>query len=89
MEKTKVILNRLLTAFLLSVLFGSGSVKTAESAPPWQLEWDRSIKGADKEGQVKIYSSQRYDLLLNKNVAAPRGSSITIFPFHFGLRKSQ
>lgn len=44
-------------------LFAATSLRAGEAQSGWQPEWERSLEGAKREGQVMIYSSDTYDLL--------------------------
>lgn len=40
------------TAFLLSpILKQAASVQASETRPAWQVEWERTVKAAEKEGK--------------------------------------
>lgn len=50
---------RVVLILLISLLVGfSGSAgRAAESKPGWQVEWERTVKAAEAEGQLTIYIS--------------------------------
>lgn len=47
---------------MLLVLSATG----AETKPAWQVEWEKTIKAAEKEGQVVIYSTDGLDLVFRE-----------------------
>ncbi|MGH7772715.1 MAG: ABC transporter substrate-binding protein [Candidatus Binatia bacterium] len=55
-----------LVSFL--ILIGADAVKAADAKPAWQLEWEKTIQAAEKEGQVVIYSTDGLDLVLREAV---------------------
>ncbi|HSQ11983.1 MAG TPA: hypothetical protein VLM90_03165, partial [Candidatus Deferrimicrobium sp.] len=44
------------------VLFG-GVAHAAESKPAWQIEWEKTVEAAKKEGQVTVYISGYEEVL--------------------------
>jgi iron(III) transport system substrate-binding protein len=49
---------RMTAAFLVALTIATGAVANAMAAAPkseWQLEWERSVAAAEKEGQVTLY----------------------------------
>jgi ABC-type glycerol-3-phosphate transport system substrate-binding protein len=51
-----------LLLILLCVFFG-GAVQAAESKPAWQVEWEKTLEAAKKEGQVAVYISGYEEVL--------------------------
>jgi iron(III) transport system substrate-binding protein len=52
--------------FRLSIsiwLFLNGAVLAAESKPAWQIEWEKTLEAAKKEGQVTVYISGYEEVL--------------------------
>ncbi len=52
----------------LQILLGQSFVRAAEEKAAWQAEWEKTIKAAEKEGQVVIYSTDGLDLVLREAV---------------------
>src|SRR6266545_974585 len=49
---------KLLTNFsftLLHLLIGSAAARAAESRPAWQVEWEKTMRAAEAEGEVAVY----------------------------------
>src|SRR5215467_306490 len=44
--------------FLVGILLAVGFVAHAGDAPRWQVEWQKFIEGAKKEGQLSLYGGQ-------------------------------
>ena len=40
---------------LLYLLVTSGVAGAAETKPPWQMEWEKTLKAAETEGEVSVY----------------------------------
>jgi ABC-type glycerol-3-phosphate transport system substrate-binding protein len=40
---------------LLYLLIASGAARAAESKPTWQVEWEKTMKAAEAEGEVAVY----------------------------------
>src|SRR5246127_1572998 len=40
---------------VLHLLAGCGVVGAAEPKPPWQIEWEKTLKAAESEGEVAVY----------------------------------
>ena len=51
---------------VLQILLGLASVSAGEANAPWQAEWERTLKAAEKEGQVVIYSTDGLDLIFRE-----------------------
>lgn len=50
----------------LRLLLGVGSVRAGESKPGWQVDWEKTLNAAEKEGQVVIYSTDGLDLVFRE-----------------------
>jgi iron(III) transport system substrate-binding protein len=49
--------NRLLTSLFVLLLFGSlRTLEAQQTKPPWQQEWEKVVKGAEKEGKVVVWA---------------------------------
>ena len=48
---------------LVALGFGPPSVHPAESKPAWQIEWEKVLAAAKKEGQVAVYISGYEEVL--------------------------
>jgi iron(III) transport system substrate-binding protein len=47
------------------VIVAAGSSYAAESRPPWQQEWEKTVQAAKAEGQVTVYIHSTYGPVLN------------------------
>lgn len=56
-------LKKTILLFFLSLVFSGGAANAAESKPAWQVEWEKTVEAAKKEGQVTVYISG-YDAVL-------------------------
>ncbi|HWH76882.1 MAG TPA: hypothetical protein VNT76_05900, partial [Candidatus Binatus sp.] len=45
------------------VLLFSSSAPAAQPKPTWQVEWEKVLEGAKKEGQVAVYISGYEEIL--------------------------
>jgi iron(III) transport system substrate-binding protein len=46
----------------LIVVIGSlDSAQAAESRPPWQMDWEKTVKAAEEEGALVIYMTQAFE----------------------------
>jgi hypothetical protein len=43
---------------LLLHFVASGPGRSAESRPTWQVEWDKTLKAAEAEGEVVVYEEK-------------------------------
>lgn len=50
----------------LALALGLATRIAAEAAPGWQAEWDRTVKAAEQEGQVFVYTTDGFDLVLRE-----------------------
>jgi hypothetical protein len=41
--------------FLLASMVVGGSLRRSEAADSWQVEWEKTVKAAEAEGQVSLY----------------------------------
>jgi hypothetical protein len=54
---------RLSMAILYSLIVVIGSLdfaQAAESKPPWQMDWEKTVKVAEEEGALVIYMTQAF-----------------------------
>jgi ABC-type Fe3+ transport system substrate-binding protein len=66
MEKGKLRIRfKLSLGMLLSAFLGSGisGVFAAQAMPAWQIDWERTVEAAKKEGQVAVYISGYEEVL--------------------------
>jgi iron(III) transport system substrate-binding protein len=49
-----------ISTFCLSALLPNSSIG-AESRPPWQAEWEKTVKAAEEEGALVIYMTQAFE----------------------------
>ena len=55
---------RLSMAILYSLIVVIGSLdpaQAAESRPPWQMDWEKTVKAAEEEGALVIYMTQAFE----------------------------
>jgi iron(III) transport system substrate-binding protein len=55
---------RLSMAILCSLIVVIGSLdsaQAAESRPPWQMDWEKTVKAAEEEGALVIYMTQAFE----------------------------
>lgn len=55
---------RLSAAIFYSVMVVIGSLdhaQAAESRPPWQMDWEKTVKAAEEEGALVIYMTQAFE----------------------------
>jgi iron(III) transport system substrate-binding protein len=45
-------------ALLIGVLLWLGTIATAAETPKWKSDWQKTIEGAKKEGQISLYGGQ-------------------------------
>ena len=56
-KKSDVMLRNLFQCLWLGLLITINSAFAAQVKPAWQLEWEKTLDGAKKEGQVVVYIS--------------------------------
>jgi iron(III) transport system substrate-binding protein len=66
------------------------SASAAEPKPAWQIEWEKTVKAAETEGQVVIYSTDGLDLVfreaLQKKFPKIKVTTVTGRGFELGQR---
>jgi len=60
MNNTGLVTTSVLVMWFLSpMVFGASAVKAQRVNPSWQIEWEKTVEAAKREGQVTIYSASR------------------------------
>jgi ABC-type Fe3+ transport system substrate-binding protein len=74
----------------LQILLGAPPVKAGEVRSPWQADWERTLRAAEEEGQVVIYSTDGLDLIfreaLQRKYPKIKVTTITGRGFELGQR---
>ena len=69
---------------LLLVIMQSLSLSHgAESKPAWQVDWEKSLAAAKREGEVRLWGDQEITLCCMKAPVAKEISPLAMWDLHF------
>src|SRR5262245_27090199 len=66
---------------LCIVLGAPASARAGESSQAWKIQWDKTLHAAKKEGQVTLYGSRGFELIVDENVFQKTYPEIKVVTF--------
>jgi len=69
--KNQVLIERILvlsSVFMIATLVFDGSNRPVVAKPNWQVEWEKTVKAAKKEGEVRVYSNRSGSVIVSSGV---------------------